>query len=231
MEVISREDAREEGRKHFYTGVPCPKGHLSLRYVSTRGCVSCLQERAQTTQVKEYQKQYQEKNKDKIKAQKKEYTANSKDRRKAYLQSYNEKHKNKIKLSKSRYYLENKQRFSEARKEWKRRNPDKVRFANQAYTKRNKDAVNSSTAKRRARKKNATPSWLTDQDYSNIRAVYTMADRLSSCLGVKHHVDHIIPLDGKVVCGLHVPWNLRAIPAAINLKKADKIIDLPGTIY
>lgn len=62
----------------------------------------------------------------------------------------------------------------------------------------------------------ATPRWA---DRQQIAAVYKEARRLSAETGVPHHVDHIIPLNHPQVCGLHVPANLRAVPAAVNLAK------------
>ena len=62
----------------------------------------------------------------------------------------------------------------------------------------------------------ACPSWV---DRIEIRTIYEHAAVLTSETGVKHHVDHIVPLRGKDVCGLHVPWNLRPIPWKVNLQK------------
>lgn len=76
----------------------------------------------------------------------------------------------------------------------------------------------------RAKRTKSTPVWQTHEDRRNIRAVYKMAKRLSKCLGVEHHVDHIVPLKGESVCGLHVPWNLQAIPAKLNLSKSNKLL-------
>lgn len=63
----------------------------------------------------------------------------------------------------------------------------------------------------------ATPAWA---DFDAIASVYKLRDKVTQETGVEHHVDHIVPLAGKMVCGLHVAANLRVIPAAENLRKS-----------
>jgi len=76
-------------------------------------------------------------------------------------------------------------------------------------------------ATRRARQFNATPSWV-DQD--SMDAFYESARRVSECVSVQHEVDHIIPLQGKNISGLHVPENLQVLPISINRRKHNKFV-------
>ena len=76
-------------------------------------------------------------------------------------------------------------------------------------------------AKRRARKINATLK-LSSEQLQQIQDFYWLAKDLASVTGETYHVDHIVPLQGKNVCGLHVPWNLQVLPADINLSKGNK---------
>ena len=77
-------------------------------------------------------------------------------------------------------------------------------------------------ARRRAAQFRATPGWLTEKDYEEMRKIYEECARISKETGVLHHVDHVIPLRGKKISGLHVPQNLRIITAEENLKKGNK---------
>lgn len=76
----------------------------------------------------------------------------------------------------------------------------------------------ASAAKRRSARRKQAPPWA---DLEAIKAIYAEALRLTNETGIPHHVDHIIPLQGRLVCGLHVHNNLRAVPATENLKKSN----------
>lgn len=73
--------------------------------------------------------------------------------------------------------------------------------------------------KRRAAKLNRTPPWA---DLDAMRAIYDKSQRLTAETGIPHHVDHILPLQGKLVSGLHVAANLQVIPASENIRKRNK---------
>jgi hypothetical protein len=69
----------------------------------------------------------------------------------------------------------------------------------------------------------ATPKWLSNDQLYAIAELYSEAKALTIEKGFLHHVDHIIPLLGKNVCGLHVSWNLQVITALENIKKSNKV--------
>lgn len=121
------------------------------------------------------------------------------------------------------WYAENTERALASASDWQSRNKDKVR----SYAKKGRTLhpakKNFYTQTYRAKKRGAMPPWLTDEDKANIRGFYAMSARLSQCLGIPHHVDHIYPLQGKTCSGLHVPWNLQVIPATVNIAKGNRL--------
>jgi 5-methylcytosine-specific restriction endonuclease McrA len=118
------------------------------------------------------------------------------------------------------YYLAHKQE----RAEYYTSHPE-IKLANRKYYAGHVSKFRAKLAKRRAAKLEATPPWLTAEQFAKIEAVYAEAKRLEVADGVKRHVDHIYPLQGKTVCGLHVPWNLQILTSAANLRKSNKLHD------
>lgn len=104
-----------------------------------------------------------------------------------------------------------------------RSNEDRQRYRN-AWKDRNPLEVKASTKHRRDKHKQATPKWLSAEQKTQIRKMYIDAMTVSRVTGVPYVVDHIIPLRGQEVCGLHVPWNLQIMSREENLKKSNKLL-------
>lgn len=90
---------------------------------------------------------------------------------------------------------------------------------NVEYKRRNRGPVNESHALRRAHIRRATPSWV---DRREIRSFYAEASRKTAETGIPHHVDHIEPIQGTDISGLHVPWNLQVVTASYNCAKGNR---------
>lgn len=101
---------------------------------------------------------------------------------------------------------------------WRALNVERDRQASTAWQQANRAKVIAAIARREAGIDLRTPRWA---DADAIRAVYELAQRLSKETGIAHHVDHVIPLHGRLVSGLHVAENLRAIPAIENKRKSN----------
>jgi 5-methylcytosine-specific restriction endonuclease McrA len=138
--------------------------------------------------------------------------------------------------------MNNPDRAREAERRWKQENPDKARGYTQAYRDRDPERAKAifsrwlrrypeknaaRIAKYRVAREQACPPWV---DHAEIAKVYAEAVRLSQETGIPHEVDHVIPLQHRLVCGLHVPWNLRAIPATENQRKSNKLLLQPHEV-
>lgn len=128
------------------------------------------------------------------------------------------------KEKKRKWATQNKEKVAAYDKKYREENPEVIRaIARQAYQRR--PHVFKEAARRRiAACKQATPNWLSKEDKAAIQYIYAWCHYATQSTGVKHHVDHIHPLKGKNVCGLHVPWNLTVLTAHENSRKSNKLI-------
>lgn len=153
---------------------------------------------------KEQNALYYQKNKEKIKARAKKWAQENPEKVRARQKRFHEKNPDAKKGYCKKYAQANPEIYRQATKKWRQNNPEKI------------NAIN---AKRIAGRENRTPSWA---DLDAIQSFYEKARELTEQTGVKHHVDHIIPMHGDLVSGFHVENNLQVIPANENQMKSNK---------
>lgn len=169
------------------------------------------------------QKKWCRKNPDKVKARSLRWQNKNKDYLAKKHKIYREKNKEKIKEYRNAYRKQNYTKCLKWCKDYKLKNKENVKNNLKNWRKSNRDKCNASHAKRRSTKLQATPSWLSNNDFNNIKIWYMYAKLLKSSFDESLHVDHIVPLQGVDVCGLHVPWNLQILPSSINIGKKNRI--------
>lgn len=130
----------------------------------------------------------------------------------------------RCKLCKKKTYLETSSAVKERTRLWKENNVDKKRLANKNWAKVNRQYYAAWASERRASKLSATVSW--DKEFSEfvLEEAFSLAKLRFTMFNFKWHVDHIVPLRGKTICGLHVWNNLQVIPAITNMKKGNRWI-------
>ena len=135
-----------------------------------------------------------------------------------YFRQYNKSEAGQT--AKERYYEKNKALVI-ARAQ--ARPASEKRAYKQRYKEANLDLYNTLTSLRRRRFREATPPWISRKQKVEVRQLYQIAMTMSRTTGEQYVVDHIYPLRSEVVCGLHVPWNLRVVTQAENLQKSNSL--------
>ena len=119
-----------------------------------------------------------------------------------------------------RYYEKNKEAVKARANA---RSKDEVSQYKRKYKEANPELYKALTSVRKRRHRDATPKWITTGHKLAMRQLYLQAMELTKLTGERYVVDHIVPLISDVVCGLHVPWNLRVITQEENLRKSNKL--------
>ena len=105
---------------------------------------------------------------------------------------------------------------------WREENAQHVQQYAKTYRDTNKARYAYLCQKRKIDLLNRTPKWLQDDDFWMMQEAYELAHLRTKMTGIEWHVDHTIPLRGKLVSGLHVPLNLRVVTWKENQRKTNK---------
>ena len=104
------------------------------------------------------------------------------------------------------------------RKAWRLANLDRSKIVAAKWTAKNMDKKRAATARRRAARIQAIPSWA---NFDDIAKFYTLAKSLTAQTGIKATVDHLVPLKSSLVCGLHCAANLSIMTEKHNKSKGN----------
>ena len=192
-----------------------------------------VQTRANSEKKKEYDAKYREANYEKIKAYRaanlekikncvaKWRTANP-EKIREYSAKYHLDNQDKARERNANYRAANPEKIKDYQVEYRAANPEKIKIQRAKYCKANLEKFRVTNSIKRAAKLKAIPKWLTKEDYQAIKNIYKEAVRLTQETGIRYHVDHIHPLRGKYVCGLHCFANLQILTEAENCAKLNK---------
>jgi hypothetical protein len=120
------------------------------------------------------------------------------------------------------YYYKNNEKEKYKQSIYREKHAEQERERAKAWRKEHPGECTEQSITKHCRKINRTPAWA---DIEKIREIYKERTKLTKETGIIHHVDHIIPLKGKTVSGLHVHYNLRIITASENIRKHNKLLE------
>jgi hypothetical protein len=166
-------------------------------------------------------KQYRDANQELIQRLGKEYRAKHREELNARRREWGGQNKDRVAAKNIEWREENPERALGATRRWREENPEKQAESAKGWRRRNGAHKAMLTRQRQVNMKQATPGWASME---KMNAFYEEARQLTEATGVKYVVDHIVPLQGKLVCGLHCEANLQVITHEANAKKGNKFL-------
>lgn len=204
----------------------CPKCEksfpVSAYRVGKAPCKSCLNaalrlwRSSNKDKVANHLRSYAAKNRDVVLAIKRRWQKNNP----AKVNEYARVNRHKYKKRRTAWCEANADRRNEARRAHYAANPKLHQDKLKARRAKRPGISAHYKASRRAAEVAATPAWA---DIENIVAIYMEAAARTQATGIRHEVDHIVPLRGKAVCGLHVSWNLQILTKSDNCRKGNRV--------
>ena len=167
-------------------------------------------------------------------ARNKKFYAKNREQQKVRAAAWKAANPDRSKASTKAWRDNNKERFSEIHKAWRAKNPEAIKARRKAsyqarlerelmkareWKKSNPARTRALSAKRIAAKLKAAPKWA-NQFF--MEEAYDLAQRRTRAFGYPWHVDHIVPLQSDIVCGLHWERNFSVIPGAVNQSKSNR---------
>lgn len=201
----TRKQAIALGLKQYCNGVPCKNGNVANRLVTSSACQCqpCRQEAV-----------------DKVKKWRRE----NPDRSAAHSKAWQERHHDRYLEIQRENYRKQPEAYKAWSLMWNSANPGRKRANDAIYYRNNKDRSLAHSRKRKAAKRRAVPLWFGELDELVQFEAYQLAAMREKVTGKPWHVDHMLPIAGKTVSGLHVWNNLQVIPGRLNLAKHNRLI-------
>lgn len=177
-----------------------------------------------TELVKQRSRENPKKNPEKYKETARKYREANREKINKYIKQWKIDNREKYLVSEKKYRDNNRDAILERKRKFDKENPEKLKEYVKRYSKKPKaKAIRCNiAAKRRASLLNATPEWVNTDD---LKEIYIMAKEIQWLSEERLEVDHIIPLQSELVCGLHVPWNLQILPKSLNVAKSNKLLE------
>lgn len=151
------------------------------------------------------------------------YASRCKDCKAAYNKARYAADPERSKENKRKHYYANPEAKKEYSRKWYAENTERALSGAASWVTNNRGKSNAIKKRYKTAKANACPAWLDAWDLFVMEEFYYKATRLKELTGQEYHVDHIHPLQGETVSGLHVPWNLQILTARANIQKSNNL--------